>query len=450
MHPLRSLLLGAAVVASPLAAGAQPTQKTNEKWVTAWAASVQGPYPVGNPSAQPDMRFAFPSPEAGARDQTFRLIVRPDVWGRQIRLRFSNALGTRPVTFDDVHVGLQLSAAALAPASNRPISFGGQRAVTVTPGQSVWSDAVTLPFVAADNHAALTGRKLAISFHVAGESGPMTWHAKALTTSYVSAPGQGAVGAAEDESVFPYSTASWYFLDALDVMAPSDTRVVVAFGDSITDGTASTMNGDDRWPDVLSRRLHAIHGSKVAVVNAGIGGNQIIGPADYSPNNSFPGGPSALQRLDRDLLSLSGVASVIWLEGINDFSKNGNATIEAVEAGLRDGVGRIRARFPGVRVIGATVTSALGSTSPAHGFPEQDAKRQALNSFIRTGGLFDGVADFDRVTIDPQTGGMRAEFVPESTTGGPGDKLHPNRTGYLAMGQAIDLDQLLPKRAADR
>jgi lysophospholipase L1-like esterase len=446
MPTLRSLLLGAAVVASPVAAGAQPTQK----WVTAWTASVQGPYPVGNPSAQPDMRFAFPSAEVGARDQTFRLIVRPDVWGRQIRLRFSNALGTRPITFDDVHAGLQLIAAALAPASNRPVSFGGQRAVTVAPGESVWSDAVTLPFVAADNLAALSGRKLAISFHVAGESGPMTWHAKALTTSYVSAPGQGAVGAAEDESVFPYSTASWYFLNALDVIAPSDTRVVVAFGDSITDGTASTMNGDDRWPDVLSRRLHAVHGTKVAVVNAGIGGNQIIGPADYSANNPFPGGPSALQRLERDLLSLSGVAAVIWLEGINDFSKNGNATVEAVEAGLRDGVGRIRARFPGVRVIGATVISALGSTSPAHGFPEQDAKRQALNNFIRTGGLFDGVADFDRVTIDPQTGGMRAEFVPESTTGGPGDKLHPNRTGYLAMGQAIDLDLLLPKRAADR
>jgi lysophospholipase L1-like esterase len=445
MHPLRSLLLGAAVVASPLAAGAQPAQKTNEKWVTAWAASVQGPYPVGNPSAQPDLRFAVPSAAAGARDQTFRLIVRPDIWGRQIRLRFSNALGTRPVTFDDVHAGLQLSGAALVPGTNRPVSFGGQRRVTIAPGQSAWSDAVSLPFPTAGNLAALSYRRLAVSFHVAGESGPMTWHAKALTTSYLTAPGLGAVAAAEDETLFPYSTASWYFLDALDVMAPSDARVVVAFGDSITDGTASTMNGDDRWPDVLSRRLHARHGDKVAVVNAGIGGNQIIGPADYSAEKPFPGGPAAVQRLERDLLSLSGVASVIWLEGINDFSRNGNATVDDVEAGLRDGVGRIRTRFPGVRVIGATVTTAFGSTNAAHGFAEQDAKRKALNEFIRTGGLFDGVADFDRATIDSQTGELRAEFVPESTTGGPGDRLHPNRAGYLAMGQAIDLDLLLPK-----
>ena len=105
----------------------------------------------------------------------------------------------------------------------------------------------------------------------------------------------------------------------------------------------------------------------------------------------------------------------------------------------------MRAALPGVRVIGATVTTALGSSSAAHGFPEQDAKRKALNEFIRTSKVFDGVADFDRVTLDTSSGGMRAEFVPESSTGGPGDKLHPNRAGYLAMALAIDLDMLMPK-----
>jgi lysophospholipase L1-like esterase len=415
-----------------------------QKWVTSWTGSVQGPYPIGNPSAQPDLRFAFPSPQTGARDQSFRLIVRPDLWGQQVRLRFSNALGTRPVTFDGVHVGLQQDAAMLVAGSNQPVSFAGKRATTVAPGLSVWSDAVSLRFVRDPAAAELLGRKLAASFHVAGESGPMTWHAKALTTSYLTAPGAGAKGAAEDEQEFPFSTASWYFLDALDMMAPADAGTIVALGDSITDGTASTMNGDDRWPDVLARRLHAIHGNKIAVVNAGIGGNQVVGPATYSPQQPFPGGPSARDRLDRDVLSLSGVAAVIWLEGINDFSKNGNASVEAVEAGMTDVVGRIRTRFYGVRIIGATVTSALGSNNPNHGSPEEDAKRKALNQFIREGGLFDGVADFDAATLDPQTGGMRAEFVPESTTGGPGDKLHPNRVGYLAMGMAIDLDLLGP------
>jgi lysophospholipase L1-like esterase len=436
-------LMAATSVSSALA-------QSPQKWVTSWTGSVQGPYPIGNPSAQPDLRFAFPSPEIGARDQSFRLIVRPDLWGRQVRLRFSNALGTRSVTFDGVFVGLQQGAAMLVAGSNQPVSFAGRRSTTIAPGLSVWSDAVSLPFVHEPAAPELLGRKLAVSFHVAGESGPMTWHAKALTTSYLTAPGAGAKGDAEDEQEFPFSTASWYFLDALDMMAPADASTIVALGDSITDGTASTMNGDDRWPDVLARRLHAVHGNKIAVVNAGIGGNQVVGPATYSPQQPFPGGPSAKDRLDRDVLSLSGVAAVIWLEGINDFSKNGNASVEAVEAGMRDVVSRIRAKFSGVRIIGATVTPALGSTNANHGSPEEDAKRKALNQFIRAGGLFDGVADFDAVILDPQTGGMRAEFVPESTTGGPGDKLHPNRVGYLAMGMAIDLNLLVPMPVTPR
>jgi lysophospholipase L1-like esterase len=415
-----------------------PSAQAQEKWVTAWAASVQGPYPVGNPSAQPDLRFSFSSPETGARDQTFRLIVMPDIWGRETRLRLSNAFGTRPVTFDGVRVGLQLASAGVVAGSSRPVSFAAKPTVTVAPGESAWSDAVALPF--ATDGTALAGRRLAITFHVAGESGPMTWHAKALTTSYVTAPGAGATGS-DDEAAFPFSTASWYFLDAVDMMAPADTQLIVAFGDSITDGTASTINGEDRWPNVLSRRLHAA-GRKVSVVNAGIGGNQVLGPAQYSPQQPFAGGPSAGARLERDVLSLSGLKAVIWLEGINDFSKNGNAEVATVEAGMKEIVTRLRARTPGVRVIGATVVSALGSSNAAHGSPEQDAKRKALNEFIRTSGLFDGVADFDKATLDPATGGLKAEFIPESTTGGPGDKLHPNRAGYLAMGGAIDLDLL--------
>jgi lysophospholipase L1-like esterase len=351
------------------------------------------------------------------------------------------------VTFDGVYVGLQQGAAMLVAGSNQPVSFAEKRAITVAPGMSVWSDAASLPFVHDPAAPELLGRKLAVSFHVAGESGPMTWHAKALTTSYLTAPGVGARGDSEDEREFPFSTASWYFLDALDMMAPADAGTIVALGDSITDGTASTMNGDDRWPDVLARRLHAIYGNKISVVNAGIGGNQVVGPAAYSPQQPYPGGPSAKDRLDRDVLSLTGVAAVIWLEGINDFSKNGNAPVAAVEAGMKDVVGRIRSKFSGVRIIGATLTSALGSTNPNHGSFEEDAKRQALNAFIRTGGLFDGVADFDAAALDPETGGMRVEFVPDSTTGGPGDKIHPNRVGCLAMGMAIDLSLLasMPK-----
>ena len=438
-HALRVSIVLAAVLALTPAAIAQKS----EKWATSWAASVQGPYPVGNPSAQPNQKFAFPSPEGGARDQTFRLIVLPDIWGKQARLRFSNAFGTKPVTIDGVFAGLQHTSATLVTGSNRPVTFGGKPGVTIEPGKDVWSDAVTLPFVR--DAKAMAGRKLAVSFHVAGETGPMTWHAKALQTSYVTAPGAGAKGQAEDESAFPFSTASWFFLDAVDMTAPADTRVIVAFGDSITDGTASTMNGDDRWPNVLARRLAAA-GHRAAVINAGIGGNQVAGPPEYSPQKPFPGGPSSGSRIERDVLSLSGVTAMIWLEGINDFSKNGNATPETVQSRMKEVVERIRAKNPAIKVFGATVATALGATNANHGFPEQDEKRKALNTFIRASGLFDGVIDFDAATLDPATGGLKEVFVPDSTTGGPGDKLHPNRAGYLAMGSAIDLNIVMGKK----
>jgi lysophospholipase L1-like esterase len=438
MKPFALAVAAVVIAFAPSASHAQ-IAAAPAKWVTTWTGSVQGPYPVGNPSAQPDQRFAFPVPANGARNQTFRMIVRPDVWGRQARLRFSNAFGTKPLALDGVYMGLALGGPALVKGSNTPVAFGGKPDVVIAPGAWAWSDPVDLAFARDPEPPELAGRKLAVSFHVAGESGPMTWHAKALTTSFVTAPDAGARGAVEEDEAFPYSTASWFFLDAVDMRMPADTGLVVAFGDSITDGTASTMNGDDRWPDVLARRLHRAFGNRIAVVNAGIGGNQVVGPPEYSAAKPFPGGPSAGARLERDVLLLSGVTTVIWLEGINDFSKNGNAAVDTVTAAMREIVARLRARIPGVRVIGATLTSALNATNAAHGSKEQDDKRRALNAFMRSSGVFDAVVDFDAATLDPSTGEMKAAFIPESTTGGPGDRLHPNRAGYLAMGAAIDL-----------
>ena len=433
------LLCGTALVLICVAFEPTVRSQTDRVWATGWTGSVQGPYPSGNASAQPDLSLVFPSPDTGARDQSFRLIVRPDIWGSEARIRLSNAFGTRSVTFDGVFVGLQMIGSAVVKGTNRAVTFEGKSMVTVAPGGFAWSDSVALPFVRADGAPALEGRKLAVSFRVAGESGPMTWHAKAMTTSYVTAPRAGAKGMEEGEEAFRASTTSWSFLDAVDMRVPPATRVIVAFGDSITDGTASTLNGDDRWPDVLSRRLHAAYGESAAVVNAGIGGNRVTGPAEYTPQKAFAGGPSAGQRLERDVLSLSNVSSVIWLEGINDLNGNAGASVEAVRTAMIDITSRMRTKH--LTVFGATLTSALGSAGGS-GSPETDQKRRALNEFIRTSGVFDGVFDFDRATLDESTGAMRTEFVPNSTVGGAGDRLHPNRLGYAAMAQAVDLTAL--------
>ena len=438
---IRSTLYACALM--PLMLGTAVAQAPQANWVAAWTASAHGPYPVGNATAQPELKFAFPSDARGAVDQSFRMIVRPDIWGGQARIRMSNAFGTKPVTFDGLYVGLQASGSAIVPGTNHAITFAGKPSVTVQPGKMAISDAVALPFARNSADPMLAGRKLAVSFHVAGESGPMTWHAKALTTSYLSMPNAGSHGAETAEFAYPGSTTSWYFLDALDISAPSGTKAVVAFGDSITDGTASTLNGDDRWPDVFSRRLHAAYGNRYSVVNEGIGGNMVVGPADYA-QKPFAGGPAATERLERDVISLSNVGAVIWLEGINDFG-NAGAKPEDVIAGVQDTVKRLRAKIPGVRVLMATATSSVNSTNGGYGAAAIDEKRKALNTFIRSAAIFDAVVDFDAATVDSVSHELKAEFQPNSTTGGPGDRLHPNRAGYAAMGSAIDLKKVIGK-----
>ena len=246
-----------------------PAQTAAAHWVATWATSPAsymdysqpGPpaFPPGAPTAfapaqvMPDLSFPFPGGNInGARNQTFRSIVKPDLWGNQMRFRFSNVFGTAPVTFDDVTVALQEYSGNVVAGTMMQVTFGGNKAVTIAPGQRTFSDGISLPWVTDTSNPLLQGRNLAVSYSVKGDSGPMTLHYAAYTTSYVTPPQSGDHAADQDVLAFEFTTTSMFFLDAVDVMAPQGTLVVCAFGDSITDGVHSTMNGDDRWPNVLS------------------------------------------------------------------------------------------------------------------------------------------------------------------------------------------------------
>lgn len=421
------------------------------EWRTAWTASMENAYPVGYPSGMHELGLVFPDAAKGAVDQSFRMMARPDVWGKTARLRFSNAFGTQPVTIDGVFVGLHMSGGAVMQGTNRPVTFFGKESITIQPGELVWSDGVELGIPAKLSERYLHGRKLAVSFHVAGESGPMTWHSDGLNINYMSWPNAGSVGGGEGESAFPFSCYSWFFLDAIDMLMPSETRVIVCYGDSITDGALSTLNGDDRWPDALSRRLVSqrhpnwTRGSGtgnldfkyVSVVNAGISGNEVAGPAEHSASKPYPGGPSAFDRLERDVLSLSGVNAIVWLEGINDLH-TGEKTAEQVIDGMKRVVDHVRQRQPGIKVFAGTLVSSVGSTIKNYGDKEIEVQRQLLNDFIRTTDIFDGYVDFDSATLDRKTGMLRPEYGPDSTFGRPADWLHPNRAGYLRMAETVD------------
>jgi GDSL-like lipase/acylhydrolase family protein len=231
-----------------------------------------------------------------------------------MRFRFSNVFGTRPVTFNKVTVALQEYSENIVPGTVTVVTFGGEKSVTIPVGQETFSDGIRLRWVKDADDPTLQGRNLAVSYSIEGDSGPMTFHNSAFTTSYITAPGSGDHAEDLDMFAFEFTTTSFFFLDAVDVLAPSDTVVICAFGDSITDGTHSTLNVNDRWMNTLSRRLHNAYGNKVSVVNEAIAGNRVVNPV--TPNSTA--GPAAVDRLDRDVLGLSGLTDVIWLEGIND------------------------------------------------------------------------------------------------------------------------------------
>jgi lysophospholipase L1-like esterase len=441
------------VVGSPLAVAND--HNPGRHWVATWATAPAtffqyvppvAPAPPGPPTTfapaniQPDLGYPFPDANtAGATDQTFRSIVKPDLWGNKMRFRFSNVFGNQPVTFSAVTVALQEYSGNLVAGTVTPVTFSGRKSVTIPPGQEIFSDAIGLSWVQGADDRSVQGRNLAVSYAVKGDSGPMTYHSSAFVTSYITAPGSGDHTGDLDVFAFEFTTTSWFFLDAVDVMAPSDTVVICAFGDSITDGTHSTLNINDRWMNTLSRRLHNAYGNKISIVNEAIAGNRVVNPVVANS----AAGPAAVDRLDRDVLGLSGLTHVIWLEGINDIGA-GTGT-DSIIAGYRNVVGRLHTK--GIKVFAGTLTSALGISGVDMGDngPGHDASRMVLNAFLRSSGIYDGVEDFDAVTLDPSTGNMLAEFLPNSTfTQLPWDYLHPNHAGYLAMGDVVDIQSFAP------
>ena len=399
------------------------TESSNGHWVSTWAASAQGAYPTGSVIAQPDLSMAIPDALIGLHNQSFRMVLRPSLWSSRFRLRISHFFGDRPLALRCIRLALHAGGGACGPDGSVALPD-----MDIGAGQALWTKAVDLPWLSEQALPWMNSRALVFSACVQGFSGPITWHAKSMATSYLSQPGDLLAAADESETRFPHTTTSTFFIDA---WLPKPCHAVVAFGDSLTDGTATTLNGHDRWTDVMQRRAWAAGHRQVAVVNAGIGGNQVAGP---SPSlGPWRGGPAAAERFTRDVLSLSGVQAVLWLQGINDFSENGNADVDTVVQAMREVTGQMKSK--GLRVIGATIPSALGSHRQGHGGAEQEARRQAFNQQVHRGHLFDEFADVDAALTDEKTGRLRSEFNGDSTLGEAGDGLHPNRAGHAAIAQ---------------
>ncbi len=337
------------------------------------------------------------------------------VGGNRVRVVLSNAFGTAPIEIGAADIALRDKESAVVAGSVKPLTFGGNPTASVLPGATLVSDAVEMRVAPLAD--------LAIDLYLPGELGigpsPVTTHNGASQTNYLSASGDHT----GDPAFTPAGQAgAWFLLSRVEVTAPAGTRAVVTFGDSITDGARSTVNTNNRWPDQLARRLAAQRGTPVAVLNAGISGNRVLGDG---------AGLSALARFDKDVLMQTGVTHVVVLEGINDIGvarSNPSPTAADLIAGHKQLIERAHAR--GLTIYGATLTPFEGA---GYFTQEGEAKRQALNDWIRTSGAYDGVIDFDEVTRDPSA---PTKFAPAFDSG---DHLHPGDAGYRAMGDAVNL-----------
>jgi lysophospholipase L1-like esterase len=349
--------------------------------------------------------------------------VRVSLGGSNLRVVLSNQFGTAPLQIGAARVALREKDSAIVANSDRALTFSGARAMAIPAGAILVSDPVnlTVPPLA----------DLAIDIYLPGDTAsstsPLTTHTGARQTNYVSDTGNH-VGVASLAA--KTTTLAWWFLSRVEVMAPTSVGAVAALGDSITDGAQSTDNTNNRWTDHLAKRLNSPSSAfKMGVLNLGIGGNRLLGDG---------AGQSALARFDRDVLAQPGVTHVIVANGINDIGRAAGppVTLDELIGAHKQLIDRAHAR--GLKAIGATLTPLEGVTGnfASYFLPDNEAKRNALNQWIRTSKAYDAVIDLDMALRDPtRPTQLRPEWA--ST-----DKLHPNDAGYEALAKAIDLDHL--------
>jgi lysophospholipase L1-like esterase len=371
-------------------------QDAGRHWVAAWSTSQQG---LG---------------QASFSNATVRMIARVTVPGDSVRIRLDNTFGKEPLAIGHATIAPRIRGAAVASGLNMPVMFGGKGAVTIPAGGSMESDPVNLRVEAQQD--------LAVSLYVSGANVQPSQHNNAVVTSYVTENGAGDQTASEDGKAFTGNTTSMFWLKAIDVRAAAPTSTIVAFGDSITDGTCTTLDAHDRWEDVVATRLAMQRPARRAMVNEGIGGNTVTNAMNYNPVINSPTG---VDRLERDVLSHPGVSHVVLFMGTNDIARGASA--ELVETGIKDVIARVRAK--GIKIYGATII-------PRHNaaWSEERTKiKNAVNAWIRKDAGFDAVLDFDRVVRDPKSPNLiRADY-------NCGDSIHPSPIGYFRMGRSVDL-----------
>jgi lysophospholipase L1-like esterase len=377
-------------------------QASGPAWVAAWYSP---PFPPTANLIYNDVRVFD--------HQTVRQVVRLEASGGRLRLRLTNELGLSSVKFGTVHIALSSPNGVTEAKTDHQVLFGGKPGGEIKLGEALISDPVDFKVNA--------HQLVAVSVYYPGRLAP-SGHLVSLRIS--------KAGDHSAEAVMPFTdiTRAPSIVSGVEVEAPQPRNVLVAFGDSITEGACATPNWNQSWPQQLAvRLLQSRPHTNWTIINAGISGNRLL----------YDGaGQKALDRFDRDVLSLAGLKAIVLLEGINDIGAGSTVDTDTGPRSADDIIGAYkqliaRAHTRGIKIYGGTLLPYSGAvyfSAPG------EAVRLAINSWIRTAGAFDGVVDFESVMRDPA--------APSQLIGAYqcGDNLHPNDAGYAAMAGAVNLD----------
>jgi lysophospholipase L1-like esterase len=360
---------------------------------------------------------AAPQAAQSFNNQTVRQVVRLSLGGDTLRVKISNLFGRTPMTFSGVRVARSTTASGIDAGTDRAVTFSGQASVTLAPGAELYSDPVALAVAPLTN--------IAVSMFFATATSIPTVHPLARQTAFIGAGNQLSATTVQG-TADPFS--AYFALTAVETSSVELTKVVVAFGDSTTDGSGSTLDAARRYPNLLDDRLKAAGFARTGVVNAGIGGNRWV--------NDFAG-PSGSSRFDRDVLDVPGATHAIIMMGINDIgfmvdpAPNQEVTAQDIIAAINAAVNKAKAR--GLKVLLGTLLPYRGA---GYYSDAGERERQAVNAWIRGNTVVDAVVDFDQVLRNP------ADPLSLNPAYDSGDRLHPNDAGYAAMAAAVDLAQL--------
>lgn len=375
-------------------------------WVGTWGTAPQLVERHNNP------------PAPGLANNSLREIVQVSIGGKKVRLKLTNEFSTEATEIKSVELSIAKtsgSSSEIDETSTVSLTFDGKTSVTIPAKGMITSDAVKFPIKDRQN--------VAITIHYGSVSPSVSGHPGSRTTSYIK---EGNTNDFTDA----IRTDHWYNIQTLEVEAPKKAGAIAILGNSITDGRGSTTNEQNRWADVLSRRLLANKAtSRVGVLNMGIGGNCVLRGGL---------GPTGKDRYHRDLFGQEGVKWIILFEAVNDLgsSWNGVQTAERIIDVYKEIIDE--AHQKGIRVYGATITPFKGNNYYS---ADHEKGRSTLNEWIRTTEQLDGVIDFDLAVRNPQDPeAMQKEFLFEN------DWLHFNAKGYETMGNSIDLNLFTNKK----